>query len=391
MPSILFVAMSESVHTARWISQIADQGWDVYLFPVYRAEPHPSLRNLTLFGSDPIRPRNLDSSVRYKRWSSLYLYRDYIESRIKHRPTLYKEIALAKVIQHIKPDLIHALEFQHSAYLTMGAKKLISMPFPKWIATNWGSDIYLFGRLVAHKPKIQEVLENCDYYSAECQRDVELARQMGYTGEVLPVLPNGGGYDLDHILTLRQAVAAISERKIIALKGYQTWAGRALVGLNALRLCADQLSGYEVIVYAAGEEVQIAAELFGQETGIPVTILPQTSHEEILKLHGRARISIGLSISDAISTSLLESIAMGSFPIQSGTACANEWIADGQSGFIVPPEDPYKIAEAIRRALMDDALVNQAAEINARMVRKRLDNSKVQSQVIEMYLGIIKP
>ena len=31
---------------------------------------------------------------------------------------------------------------------------------------------------------------------------------------------------------------------------------------------------------------------------------------------------------------------MGSFPIQSDTACADEWIEDGVSGLIVPPEDP---------------------------------------------------
>jgi hypothetical protein len=76
VPRILFVAMPESVHAARWISQIADQGWDIYLFPVHRARPHPDLFNLTLFGSDPIRPPALDKGVRYKRWSSYYFYSD---------------------------------------------------------------------------------------------------------------------------------------------------------------------------------------------------------------------------------------------------------------------------------------------------------------------------
>lgn len=26
---ILLIAMSESIHTARWISQMTDQGWDI--------------------------------------------------------------------------------------------------------------------------------------------------------------------------------------------------------------------------------------------------------------------------------------------------------------------------------------------------------------------------
>ena len=381
--------MADSVHTARWISQIVDQGWDSYLFPSDFASPHTSLRNLTLFGADPLRPANLDKSVRYKRWTSYYFYRDVIEKRLVHHSTMLKEIALARVIRSIKPDLIHALEFQHSAYLTIGAKKLLSIPFPKWIATNWGSDIYLFGRLRDHRPKIREVLENCNFYSAECQRDVELAWQMGFSGKVLPVLPNGGGYDLQNCSNLRQ-VGSTSARKVIALKGYNGWAGRALVGLGALKLCVDQLSGYDVVIYSAEEDVRIAAELFEQDTGVRTTILPRTSHEEILKLHGRARISIGLSISDAISTSLLEAMIMGSFPIQSGTACANEWVADGKSGFIVPPEDPYRIADAVRKALSDDTLVNSAAEVNAADCASEAGlRSSIKAKVIKMYQEIL--
>ncbi|MBW1897870.1 MAG: glycosyl transferase family 1, partial [Deltaproteobacteria bacterium] len=102
------------------------------------------------------------------------------------------------------------------------------------------------------------------------------------------------------------------------LKGYQGWAGRALVGLRALERCADILAGYEIVIYSASKEVLIAAELFSKSTGVQTTIIPEgTPHHEVLKLHGKARISIGLSISDAISTSLLEAVVMGSFPIQS--------------------------------------------------------------------------
>jgi glycosyltransferase involved in cell wall biosynthesis len=380
--------MAESVHATRWISQITDQGWDVSLFPVYHASPHLSLRNLTLFGSDPLRPDKLDGSVRYKGWTSYYFYRDYIEKLLWHRQTLYKEAALAKVIQNIQPDLIHALEFQHSAYLTVGAKKMLPSPFPRWIATNWGSDIYLFGRLAEQRPKIQEVLANCDYYSAECHRDVELAQQIGLNGKVLPVFPNTGGFDISKVHALMQS-GKISSRRLILLKGYQHWAGRALVGLRALRLCGDSLKGYELGIYSASPEVVIAAQLFEQETGVPVKIIPQCSHEEMLQLYGRARIYIGLSISDAISTSLLESMVMGAFPIQSCTACADEWIEDGRSGLIVPPEDPDIIARAIVRALEEDKLVDDAAELNWQVATDRLDQEKIRPQVVKMYQDII--
>jgi glycosyltransferase involved in cell wall biosynthesis len=243
--------------------------------------------------------------------------------------------------------------------------------------------------LEEHKQKVRAVLANCDYYSCECKRDIALAKELGLKGKVLPVFPNTGGFDLQKVSSLRTTDLPAS-RRIILLKGYQNWAGRALVGLQALRYCLDLLENYSIAISVANPEVQIAAELFSQDTGIPVEIIPPVSHDNMLHYYGRSRIFIGLSISDAISTSLLEAMVMGAFPIQSCTACADEWIEDGKSGFIVPPEDPHAIAEAICRALKDDGLVNQAAELNAKTARERLDNSLIQPQVVSMYQNIFE-
>jgi len=204
----------------------------------------------------------------------------------------------------------------------------------------------------------------------------------------MPVFPNTGGFDLAVLEKVREHIP-VSNRKLIMLKGYQNWAGRSLVGLRALGRCKDVLGGYSVLIYLASPEVEIAAELFSDETGIPVRIIPNnTPHQEILSLHAQARISIGLSISDAISTSFLEAMVMGSFPIQSCTACADEWIEHGVSGMIVPPEDPDIIEMAIRSALSDDGLVNEAAAINWRIAQERLDSLLIKKKVIDMYSSL---
>jgi glycosyltransferase involved in cell wall biosynthesis len=145
------------------------------------------------------------------------------------------------------------------------------------------------------------------------------------------------------------------------------------------------LKEYRIAIFLPNFEVKIAAELVSQSTGIPIDLIPFCSHDDMLRLYGRARVYIGLSISDAASTALLEAMVMGTFPIQSCTACADEWIVDGKSGFIVPPEDPETIAIAIRRAVSDDKLVDGAAEINGRVARERLDQSVIRPQVVAMY------
>lgn len=388
---VLIVAMANSIHTVRWISQIEDQGWDVHLFPSIDIgmTVHPDLRNTTIhfpfYGQ-----RRLPRSA-----NSISLLIDIVAQRLTKRffsiiktSAFYRDYqarSLHKVIKDIKPDIIHTLEMQHAGYLLLDVKKRFGGNFPPWIVTNWGSDIFLFGRLPEHEGKIRDVLANADYYSCECRRDVCLADAYGFKGQTLPVFPNTGGFDLPDVAGIRTP-GPVSSRRAIMLKGYQHWAGRALVGLRALERCADMLKGYTVNIYSATPDVEIAAKLFERSTGISVNLIPRsTPHRKILELHGTARISIGLSISDAISTSFLEALVMGAFPIQSWTACADEWIEDGRTGLLVPPEDPDVVEQAIRRALSDNELVDNAAAENWLTAQERLDYHFLKQQAIEVY------
>ena len=361
---ILFVAMADSVHTARWISQIDDQGWDIHLYPsIDCGMTHPDLKNITVHHSFYGRQKNRDRTVKLRGLPVIsediaFIGRGGLRKVLPN----YRVLQLTKLIKRLRVDIIHSMEIQAAGYLTLEVRKKHVSPFPPWIVTNWGSDICLFGRLAEHVDKIKEVLWACDYYSCECHRDVRLANQMGLRGEVLPVLPNAGGHDLARVAHFRQS-GPTSRRRLILLKGYQGWAGRALVGLRAIALCSNELKDYRIAIFLPGPDVKIAAELVSQSTGIPIDLIPVCSHDDMLRLYGRARVYIGLSISDAASTALLEAMVMGTFPIQSCTACADKWIVDGKSGFIVPPEDPETIAIAIRRAVSDDKLVDGAADI----------------------------
>lgn len=384
---ILFVAMSESVHTARWIGQIADQGWDLHLFPsVECGLTSPDLRNITVHHALRGKGVGVDRSVKT---SGVPLFSDFVsmgagEALKRFRPGLQAD-RLTRLVKRLRPDLIHSLEIQHGGYLALEVKKRLGRSFPPWIVTNWGSDISLFGRLPEHEPRIREVLASSDYYSCECRRDVCLAEAFGFAGTILPVAPCTGGFDLEDVKGLRSP-GPVQERRTILLKGYQSWAGRALVGIRALERCADVLKGYELFVYSASPDVVLAGKLFQATTGIPLTVVPTgTPHREMLRLHGRARISIGLSISDGISTSFLEALTMGSFPIQSWTACADEWVDDGRTGLLVHPEDPDAVEQAIRRSLADDELVEQAAAANWRTAVARLDKELLRQGTLALY------
>lgn len=397
---ILFVAMAESVHTSRWINQLRGLGWDVHLFPVTPARPHASMRDVTIH--DQLEAQHIDKDIGVRALDDFYPIVErgwplprgaYRARKIMHRlfPSWRdRSWRLARTICKLKPDIIHSLEMQQAGYLTLDAKKRIPGKFPLWIYSSWGSDLFFFGKKAEHVDRIREVLSNCDLYIADCKRDIALARELGFAGRALGVFPVTGGFNTKQMRMLQQP-GPVSKRAAVALKGYHqdNWAGRALVGLQAIQQCADWLRNYEIIIYLAGDNVRYAAEYVSRITGLRITVLPPSSPDEITKLMGRARVAIGVNITDGTPSSMLEAMIMGAFPIQSNTISTAEWIADGENGLLVPPEDSERISAAIRRAVTDDALVDRAAEINAQTVQQRLDNSVIQPQVVAMYESVI--
>ncbi len=380
---ILFVAMASSIHTARWVAQFAQKDWDMRLFPSLVGElEHPLLpKNVSIFrfaqGSRPRKGGLTSFCRRVARRMFFAVARRFIEGM--------DEKMLERAIRRFKPDIVHSMETQAAGYLVERVRSRHKGRFPVWIHTNWGSDLYVYGRVAEHKEQIGRVLALCDFYSCECHRDVRIALEAGLKGRVLPVFPNTGGFDLATLGPIRNRTRT-SQRKRIMVKGYHGWAGRALVALRALERCADLLSGYEILIYSGGsQEVQVKAALLKNDYALNITMLPPSDHATMLELQAGARISIGMSLGDAISTAFLEAFVMGSFPIQSDTSCAGEWIESGVGGILVGAEDPDALEAAVRRALADDALVDRAAEINWASAVEKLDAELLRNKSIEFY------
>ncbi|MDD5216478.1 MAG: glycosyltransferase [Candidatus Omnitrophica bacterium] len=379
--TILFVAPPDSVHTGRWVKQREDRKWDVHLFPSYEAGPHPLLNHVTMHGPIPNAPGFFHKAKNKCRHFMQKLF-----------PASGDEtFGLAQSIRKLRPDMVHSLEMLRGGRLVSRAYDLLNGKTAPWIVTCWGNELYFFGRWPEHESTVKEILRKCDYFLCDCQRDARLSREYGFEKEVLPVQPVGGGYNWVKAQPLCTEPTP-SKRTLIVLKGYQGVRGRALFGIRALQLCAKTIiqKRYTVALYSVhDEDVRNASQNLAQSAGIKVEIVPQSSHEDMLRLHGRSRISIGLSLSDGLSNSFLEACLMGAFPIQSDTMGVPEWFHDGENGRLVPPEDPQKISIAIQKALTDDVWVDHAAQINAEAVKKHYDETLIRNNVLRMYETIL--
>jgi glycosyltransferase involved in cell wall biosynthesis len=393
---ILIVGFIESIHLARAVDLLRGSGWDVHLFPSHLcAWPHPELRDVTVHVDSSVKLAETHPSVRVERLKHPLIEAD-APMQSDPPPIGWRQRAklLAELIEEIEPDLLHSHELQHAGYLTYDARALCTTSaLPPWLISNWGSDLNWFGRHPRHVERIKAVLRSCDVYACDCHRDAGLARAFGFRGPILPNLPVPGGFDLQHLASLRQP-GPTSRRRTIALKGTLFTFGRAGVALNALERNADLLKGYRLALYLASEEIVERAQELCVRSGAELEVLStertdERPYDELLAMHGAARVSIALNASDGTSVSFLEAMAMGSLPIHSSTGCVAEWARPGVGALFVDPTDEVAVQSAVRRALTDDALVDGAAEVNAQTAAAHLDRRVIRTRMLDAYERVV--
>ena len=374
---ILVIGMADSVHLARWLSQFANQSIDFTLFPSSpHRRIHPVIKQL-------LHAKTGKMTVVIKpalmRWAAFplsaldLLLANFFRSRL-----------LRRVIEKETFDLIHVLELQHAGYLLLDTE--LAPNLPKVFITIWGSDIYWFQQFPKHKQKIVELLNIASAYSAECQRDIEIVRNLGYSGTAMPVIPVSGGVKVSD---LPKNPWPPSERRKIIIKGYTGFVGRALTTLRALEEVADYLDGYEVLIYSASLRARLRAWVLRFKYQVTVQVIKKrTTHAEMLRHFSESRIYIGISLSDGFPASLLEAMATGCYPIQTSTSCACEWLTPS-SGAIVALENIDEISHRIREAITSDTLVDEAAKENIAIVQSRASTQVVSSVALGFYEDLL--
>jgi glycosyltransferase involved in cell wall biosynthesis len=369
---VVLVCMVDSIHVARWIGQFEPNEVEFTLFPsTPNRRVHSMIKDMMAKNGN-IKIVPFGGKLSIPLWGMDLIFSDYVRG-----------LLLRNILKRAQPDFVHALELQHGGYITSRALEDESL-ITQFIATNYGSDIYWFQQFPRHLNKIKRLLVRADRYSAECNRDVDLAKKYGFTGEVMPVFPNAGGFTHEQ---LSRPLIPTAERKVIAIKGYEGWVGRASVAVKALYLLIDELADFKIVFYSCNlKSIQLIKKL-KRNTGLNVEwhSKGELTHGQMLDLFATARIYVGISVSDGISTSLLEAMAMGAFPIQTSTACVNDWFEDEMSGFYLQQATPKNLKSFIQRSLASPALLSAAQITNSLTVKSKARAGYVSSLAKDVY------
>jgi glycosyltransferase involved in cell wall biosynthesis len=120
-----------------------------------------------------------------------------------------------------------------------------------------------------------------------------------------------------------------------------------------------------------------------------VLLLPFLPQEQLWKLFQRALVSVSVSQHDGTPNSLLEAMAIGCLPVVGDIESTREWVENGKNGFVVDPEDPAALAEAILKGLGDEGLREKAAKVNSGIIRERAERGRTVKLVSDFYQEII--
>jgi glycosyltransferase involved in cell wall biosynthesis len=378
---VLVVGMADSIHVARWLKQFVDENIDFFLVPSRK------YRNMnweldTLFQSESIARYTFITPLKS---NSLQGYLDFIKYHLlaKIFKSFTRSNDLIKLIDKNNFAYIHALELQGAGYLLNYVPSTL-LSKSKIIVTNYGSDIYYFKNSAKDVKLIRKVLSRADFYSAECERDYVLAQELGFDGQNLPCIPNAGGFDLSKY---RTNFVPPSGRNQIIIKGYGGVFGRADIPISLIKDIATEFPKVNFFVYSLTQELVSIINSFPPNLRQRVKISlvrNRLKHYRIISEFMQSRIYVGCSASDGVSTSFLESLIAGAYPIQTSTSCASEWVSRGAICSIVPL-DTNQVLQSIRQALQNDQLVDGASETNFKIAQKYLNYEVIKEEALKFY------
>ncbi len=376
---ILIIGMFDSIHLARWLSQFENEKIDFILFPS---------KKFKYVNYDLLKLISSKKAATYKFAKPYFVFKyigflDYFFSLTLKRIGLdLKLISLKSIILKNTFSYIHAIELQGAAYLYDLLPKYIQER-SSLILTNYGSDTQYFQNIPDHQVKIKSVFSKADFYSAECQRDYESALKLGFKGKFLPCIPNAGGFK-NEIFELN--LVPSTERNLIMAKCYGGTFGLGGLIIDALERFLRNNPDVKIIMHSVTDDLLDKSKnlqaTFPNQVVI-YTVREKIPRNEIIDHLSKSRIYLGASKSDGISTSFLEALCLGAYPIQTDTSCANEWIELGFFGSIIRP-DTSEIFTAINVNYFNKELENKRIQ-NLESAKQYLSYDLIQSQAIKFY------
>ena len=145
--------------------------------------------------------------------------------------------------------------------------------------------------------------------------------------------------------------------------------------IEALRLLEGSDADFSVTFTSDGPLLDrarsLAREILSPGLNARVEFLGGVLDEVLRDAVRRAHVYVSMSLSDGTSTSLLEAMSCGVFPVVSDIPQNREWVEpETGNGILVPIGDAQALAEALRRSIVDLDMREKAAGPNRARIQE---------------------
>lgn len=287
---------------------------------------------------------------------------------------LFPVLAAMKVRQ-LRPDIVHAVLESYAGF----ALAIVKHWYPKArrILTLQSTNTSLF---------LQQIHDAPDRITAISQALIERAKTFGRDDVVL--IPNGISlHAVEEAVLFHQKIAGriLFVGRLETMKGVDT-----LLRAFALLVASHDPLPFDrhllhLRIVGGGSQLNALTSL-SCRLGIQkrVLFLGHISHSAIVDEYAQAELFCGLSRSEALGNVFLEAQAAGCAVIGTTVGGIPEIVHDGQTGVLVPPDDPEAAAQAMVRVLRDPRL-RSALIGNAKQNARHYDWEGVARQYAGLY------
>jgi glycosyltransferase involved in cell wall biosynthesis len=367
---ILLLSDPTSVHTIKWARSLAEHGLEICIFGLSHSEEslyknYPNIQTHS-FG--------FDASIIRAKLGSL--------SKLRYLKVLPE---VKRLIRSFKPDIMHA-HFATS-YGLIGALA----GFQPFVLSVWGADIFDFPhQSVLHKELIKYNLKKAHTILSTGHI---MAQEIGnYSTKAVEVTPFG----IDLTLFKPRPVETLFDENDIVIGTVKTlepkYGLEYLIKAFKILKVKHRALPLKLLIVGGGSQEQDLKKLVKELQIENDTIFTgRVSYDQISNYHNMLSIFVALSVldSESFGVAVIEASACEKPVVVSNVGGLPEVVENDVTGFIVPPRQPDKAAEAIEKLILDKDLRVKMGRAGRERVKKLYNWDGNVRQMIGIYEGVL--
>ena len=299
---------------------------------------------------------------------------------------------LRRIIEEIKPDLIHAGPIQNCAFLTVlsGFRPVLTM--------SWGYDLVMDADKSAWMQWLTRyTLRRAQYFTCDANVTREKAIVYGMNPQKTVVFPWGVDLERFHPKAregkgwnagVKGHKSKIENQKSITLFCSRSW--ESIYGVDVLAKAfvkvAAQNPNLNLILLGGGSQGPHLRQIF-MSGGVldRVHFGGQVGQRDLPRWYHMADIYISTSHVDGSSVTLMEALASGIPCIVSDIPGNREWIEDNVNGWLFRDGDVDDLAEKILHAIKNKKSFKKIGEAGRKTAEQKADWKKNFGKLLEAY------